>query len=99
MRAKILAAGHRHAGWRRRPCLGLAHRAQLQRAERCETAGGETGVAQEAATIKIARRLIMRRRRSKRSAANGMLSSLDQHGSPLSLGGVAIDAIKILNFR
>ena len=58
MRADALAHGDRGAGSRRRARLGLAHVAELQRAESGETAGGKTGPAQEGAAIEPAARLI-----------------------------------------
>ena len=68
MRADALADRHRRAwrGWR--TGLGLAHAGERQRAERRETAGGQTGAAQEAAAVETASDWLRRRRRECRAA-------------------------------
>ena len=65
MRADAFADGHRGAWRGRRAGLGLTHAGERQRAERRETAGGQTGAAQESAAIEPSIRIDRRRRPSE----------------------------------
>ncbi len=84
--ADVLADGHRCAGSRRRPGLGLAHGRERQRAERREAAGDETRPAQEAAAIETAIRWA-RERGGKRAATDLTFRPPDQHGRLLLSNG------------
>ena len=76
MGADAFAHGDLGAGWRRRAGFGLAHRAERERAERCESAG-KARAAQESAAVEAA---FVGRVRHKRAATRLTLGSSDQHG-------------------
>jgi hypothetical protein len=79
MGAHIPAGGELCACRRRGSCFCPAQTCERQCAERCETAGNETGTAQEAAAVETAVRLALQSG-SKRTAAGVPFRSLDQHG-------------------
>ena len=86
MGADTFADGDFCAGRRRRAGLGLAHRAELQHAQRRETAGREAGAAQEGAAVEAAVQLPWQCA-GEDAAACMTFRPLDQHGGLLHFAG------------